>query len=132
MLQVSRHDDIAGRVTFEPPLAAPQQLFDLVVSYPIVLVVVQHRDEYVQVSQHVAEATRGSQRNREQPAGAERRHGVVERMPRRLDLVTERLEQSSEKGLTAATWHGGETRPRVATRWPPVPASARSDRTAPS
>ena len=86
-----------------------KQLLDLVVPDPVVLLIVENRNEHVQVRQQVAQPARCSQRNREQPARAERRHALVEFVTRRFDRVAERLEQRAEKRLAAAAGNSRKT-----------------------
>ena len=58
VLQVAAGDQLALGVRREPALAVAQQLLDLVVADPVVLVVVEHRDEHVEVGEQVAQAAR--------------------------------------------------------------------------
>ena len=92
----------------EPALTVAKQLLDLVVADPVVLLIIEDRDEHVQVRQQVAQSARRSQRDGEQPARAERRHALVECVTRRFDLVAERLEQRAEERLAAAAGDGRE------------------------
>ena len=57
MDQVARHDDIARRVAVEPALAVTKQLLDFVVADPVVLLIVEHRNEHVEVRQQLAQPT---------------------------------------------------------------------------
>ena len=59
--------------------------------------IIEHRNQDVQVRQQVAQPARRGERNGEQPARTERRHALVEFVARRFDRITERLEQSAEK-----------------------------------
>ena len=87
-----------------------QQLLDLVVADPVVLLIVENRNEHVQVRQQVAQPARRAQRDREQPARTEDRHALVELVARRLDRVAERLEQRAEECLAAAAGNSREPR----------------------
>ena len=69
----------------EPALAVAKQLLHLVVADPVVLLVVEHRNEHVQVRQQVAQPARRAERDGEQPARAERRHALVELVAGRFD-----------------------------------------------
>ena len=86
----------------EPALPTSKQLLDFIVSHPVVLLVVENRNEHVQVRQELVQSTRGSKRDREDPARAERRHALVEFVARRFDRVAERLEQRAEERFAAA------------------------------
>ena len=109
MHEISRDDRIAGRMAVEPALAVTKQLFDFVVPHPVVLLIVENRNEHVQVRQQFAQPARCSKRDGEQPARAERRHALVEFVTRRFDLIAERLEQRAEKRLAAAARNRRET-----------------------
>jgi len=106
MLQVARGDERALRVRGEPALAVAHQLRDLVVADPVVLVVVQHRDEHVEVREQVAQARRGAQRERIVGALAPVRKKRVERMGRDVDGVAQGLEQPAQQPRAIATGHG--------------------------
>ena len=93
MHEISRDDRVARGMSIEPALAVAKQLFDLVGSNPVVLLVVEHRNEHIQVRQQVAQSARRAERDGKQPARAERRHALVELMACRFDLIAERFEQ---------------------------------------
>ena len=97
------------RVILEPALAVTKQLFDLVVSHPVVLLIVENRNEHVKMRQQVAQPPRRAERDGEQPARAEGRHALVELVARRVDRVAERLEQRAEECLAAAAGNSRET-----------------------
>src|SRR5262249_10625748 len=97
----ARDNHVARRMLVQPALAMTQQLLDLIVSNPVVLLVVQYRDQYVQVRQQLAQSPRRSQRDSEQPARPESGHALVEFVAGRLDLVAERLEQRAKKSVAA-------------------------------
>ena len=99
-----------ARMAVEPALAVAKQLLDLVVAHPVVLLIVENRNEHVEMRQQVAQPACRAERDGEQPARAERRHALVELVPRRLDLVAERLEQAAKKRLAAAAGHRRESR----------------------
>jgi hypothetical protein len=93
----------------EPALSMAKELLDLVVSDPVVLLIVEHRDEHVQVRQEFAQASRCPKRDSKQPARAERRHALVKFVAGCLDLVAERLEQRAEESLAAAAGNSGKS-----------------------
>ena len=109
MHEISRDDHVARGVSVEPALAVAQQLFDLVVTNPVVLLVVEHRNEHIEVRQQVAQPARRAKRDGKQPARAERRHALVELMAGRFDLIAERFEQPAQECLAAAAGNGSET-----------------------
>ena len=127
--QVARNDGIARRMTIEPALSVPKQLLDLVVPNPVVLLIVENRNQDVQVRQQVAQPACRAERNGEQPARTEGRH-ASSRDARRLDRVAEGLRTSlagSPRRLGTEPPRGA---PRATTRSRGVRASARSDRPA--
>ena len=64
VLQVAAGDQLALRVARQPALAVPQQLLDLVVADPVVLVVVEHGDQHVEVREQLREPAARPQRRR--------------------------------------------------------------------
>lgn len=109
MHQISGHDRVPRRMAVKPALAMSKQFLHFVVTDPVVLLIVEDRNQYVEVRQQVAQSARCSQRNREEPARAERRHALVEFMTDRFDRIAERLEQRAEKRLSAAARDRGKT-----------------------
>jgi hypothetical protein len=103
MLQVPARDDLALRVRREPPLAVAQQLLDLVVADPVVLLVVQHRHQHVQVREQLGEPLRSRERDREVAAVAPlgRQRGI-ERVRLGRHRPPERLEQPAQELVAAA------------------------------
>ena len=89
-------------MALEPALPMAKQLLDFVVANPVVLLIVENRDEDVQMRQDFAQPARCAKRDREQSAWTEHRHALVEFMPGRFDRVAERLEQRAEERFAAA------------------------------
>ena len=56
MLQVAVGDELALGMRGEPALAVPEQLLDLVVADLVVLLVVEHGDQHVEVREQVRRA----------------------------------------------------------------------------
>ena len=84
VLQVAAGDQLALGVRGQPALAVAQQLLDLVVADPVVLVVVEHRDQHVEVRQQLAQRQRRARAStREVRALAPVGNAVVERVARR-------------------------------------------------
>ena len=102
MLEVAARDQLALGVRRPASPRRAQQLLDLVVADPVVLVVVEHRDEHVQVRQQVAQAHRRRQASTVKygsspHSGNCSSSGCVDR-----DRVAERLEQPPQELLAAA------------------------------
>ena len=59
MAQVATSDQRSIRVGAQPVATAPQELVDLALADPVVLVVVEHRQQHEHLLQHVPQAGRG-------------------------------------------------------------------------
>src|SRR5256885_16704226 len=77
---------------------------------PIVLVVVEYRDQHVQVRQKLMQWNRVGQLDGEVGAFAPIGEVLVQRVPRRGDGVAKWLEQSAQQSFAAAA--GQDTDPR--------------------
>ena len=51
MLEVPIHDEVAFGMVWQPPLAAPHQGVDFGLADKVVFVVVEHRDEHVEMGE---------------------------------------------------------------------------------
>ena len=71
MHEIARDDGIARRMAIEPALSVTKQLLDLVVPNPVVLLIIENRNQDVQVRQQVAQPACRAKRNGEQPARTE-------------------------------------------------------------
>ena len=100
--QVAAGDHLPLGVRGEPAAADAQELLHLGVAHPVVLVVVEHRDQHVEVGQQVAQGTGGAQADREVRAHPPLRKLGVERMGLGRDRVAERLEEAAQHPLAAA------------------------------
>ena len=60
IFQIAPRDRLAFRMAAEPACAVTQQLFDLFVSDLIMLVVVERRDQYVQMREQIAQSAIGA------------------------------------------------------------------------
>ena len=58
MLEVAVDDLLLLRVRRQPRLAVAKQLLHFVLADPVVLVVVQHRDQHVQVREQIVQGDR--------------------------------------------------------------------------
>jgi len=108
MLEIAPRDQFALRMLRQPAFALPQQLVDLVIADPIVLLVVEHGDEDIEVGQEL--------RQRHGPADGDvpvaRGLAVAVEDRRSRDLVAQRREQPNGElqSVTAVERHdaGGE------------------------
>src|SRR5215475_8211441 len=91
MFQISPRNRLAFRMAAEPACAVTQQLFNFVVADPIMLVVVEHRDQHVQMRKQIAYAAIGLKFYAEILAFAPLRKFVVQREPSRRHRVSERF-----------------------------------------
>ncbi len=73
---------------------------------PVMLVVVEHRDQHVEMGQQVAQGAGGAQADREVAAHPPLRELGVERMGLGRDRVAERLEEAAQDPLAAAAGEG--------------------------
>src|SRR5439155_20120753 len=76
--QVPPSDELAIGVDPEPVAAPPEELVDLLGADPVVLVVVEDRQQHEEVLQQVAEPARSRERHIEVPAVPPLREGRVE------------------------------------------------------
>src|SRR5687768_13623914 len=83
-----------SRMGREPPFAAREQLVDLVAPHPVMLVVVEHRDEHVEVPEQVLQPGRPTQRDVVVRALTPRGPLRIQWLPRDRDLVAERTEEA--------------------------------------
>ena len=81
VLEVAAHDGVALRVLRQPAFSLAHELVHLVVTDPVVLVVVQDRNEHVEVAQEVAQARGLAQGQRKVEALAPVGETFVQRMP---------------------------------------------------
>ncbi len=101
MTQVATGDELPLGVVGEPVTATAEQLVDLVVADPVVLVVVEHRQEHVQVLQDVLDPGYRRQAYIKVRAQSPLDEAAVERSSGGDHLVAERLEQRPEHLLAA-------------------------------
>ena len=92
----------------EPALASPQQLLDLGVVDPVVLVVVEHRQQDVQVIEQIGQSALRRESQADVAARAPLRISGIQ--PDRLDVdpVPQRLEQSTDELRAALGGHDGD------------------------
>ena len=116
MLEVAAGDELARRMVGQPGAAVGQELAGLVVADPVVLVVVEHRQQDVEVGEQVGQPHRPPQAHREVAAVAPRGEPRVERDRFGRHLVVERLEERPAPGRRPgrAAWEGDLERRAVA------------------
>src|SRR5262245_15642754 len=101
VLEVAVDDQLAIGMTGEPALAAAEQLLDLVVSDPVVLLGVEHRHEHVQMREEVAKPEHALEVDREVAAVAPLGERLVERVVDSVDVVAEWLEEPPQHTFAA-------------------------------
>jgi len=102
MLEIATDDLFLLGMAREPVAAVPEELFHLVVANPVMLVVVEHRDEDVQVREQVSKGGGHRQLDGEVGPLAPLGERFVERVPCGDDGITERLKELAEQCLAAA------------------------------
>src|SRR5206468_2719871 len=80
----------------------PDPLLDLVVTDPVVLLVVEHGDQHIEMRQQVAQPASAPQSHAEVVALPPTRERLVQRQTRRFDLIAKRSEQPLEQTVTAS------------------------------
>jgi hypothetical protein len=106
MLQVPIGDRLALRVIAQPAFAVPQELLDLGLANPVVLVVVEDGNEDVEMGQQVAQAAPRGQLDAPVRAVPPGREVAVQGMPSGRHVVAARLEERTEKAFAAAAGEG--------------------------
>ena len=129
--QIPAGDELLVRMGREPAAARADQLVDLVVADPVVLRVVQHGQQHVQVVERIGEPDACGQPDVEVARLAPLGHGRIELPGRGLDLPAERLEQAAQQVGPAAARHRRHVNRRAG--WAPAPArgARRTGRSAP-
>ena len=92
MHEIPRNDLVTRGVRFQPTLSPPKELLDFVIANPVVLLVVHHRDQDVQMREQLVQRPRRPEHDREDATWTERRHLLVQRMTHGIDVIAERLE----------------------------------------
>ena len=91
--QVAADDQVPVGMPGQPLRRAAGQLVDLVPAHPVVLVVVEHRQQHVQLAEQVTHPARGGDAHVEVGAVTPVGEGRVQRYRLGAHLVAERLEQ---------------------------------------
>ena len=102
VLQVAADDHVPLRVAGQPLRGRAGELADLISGDPVVLAVVQHRQQHVQVAEQVLDPAGAGQPDAEVRAVTPVGEVRVQRDGDGADLVAKRLEQLPQQGLAAA------------------------------
>ena len=97
VLQVAPGDQVPLWMVVQPPLTIAQQLVHFVVANPVVLVVVQHGQQHVEVRQQIPEPHFRGEFHAEIWAGSPFREPVVQFMRLNRNAITQRLEQTPDE-----------------------------------
>src|SRR5205823_3640744 len=101
---------LAFGMRLEPALTVAQKLFDLVLSYPIVLVGVEYRDQDIKVREQFLQGhVFGDLYGVVRPL-APLRKPFIKRVVFRDDLIFERFEQTAHKLLSTTTGQYSDSR----------------------
>jgi hypothetical protein len=92
----------------QPALPRANQLVDLVVGHPVMLGVVQHRQQHVEVVQRIGQPHPPPQGEPHVPGVTPLGKSRIERHGRRVHLPAERLEQPPGEGGAAPAGQGGQ------------------------
>ena len=84
-------------MTVEPSVAMAQQLLDLRVAHPVVLVIIQYGEQDIQVREQLSQRGFGVDGQREVVPIAELGNRFVERMGLKSNFVAKRLKEPGEE-----------------------------------
>src|SRR2546421_8656991 len=100
-------DFLAFRVCDKPTGPSSHELFDFIFAYPIMFVVVENRQQDVQMLQHILQALLGSKDNTPVSTFTPVGKLLVKGVMRGIDLVTEGLKQSAKKYISTTARYDG-------------------------
>src|SRR5262249_36253167 len=106
MLQVAAGDGFPFRVSGKPSAAVAKKLFNFVLSDPVMFIVVQYRNENIEMRQEIAQAYLRTEFDREVSALAPFREFFIKDPARGFNGIAERLEEATQKNLAAAAGQG--------------------------
>ncbi len=106
--EVAAGDEVARRVLGEPAVAGAHQLADLVVGHPVVLPVVEHGQQHVEVAERVGEADLAGGHEVDVAGVAPVGERGIQRHGRRLHPPGEGPEQLAHEVGAAARGQGGD------------------------
>jgi len=110
VLEVAPGDQVALGVRAEPALPAPQELLDLIVAHVVVLLVVEHRDQDVEVRQQVAQPGRPGKGHRPIRALAPVGEARIERASLGGHAIAERREEALQNLVATPAGERGDGR----------------------
>ncbi len=116
---------VALGVIRKPPLARAFELGHLVVADPVVLRVVEHREQHVELPQRLGQPHAARERHRAEARITPLRESGVERDALLRDLPSARPEQPLHHVVVAAHRHHGDLDPQPRRRTPPAPDRSR-------
>src|SRR5712691_8869520 len=87
----------------QPAFTMPQELLDFVITYPIVLIIVQNWHQHIEVRQQLAQATGSLKRDCKIRTHPPFRALFVQDMARYHQRIAQRLKKPLEKAFTATT-----------------------------
>ena len=110
VLEIPRGDQVLLRVRPQPVAALFQKLGDLVVADPVVLVVVEHGKQDIEMRQEVLEEHLTGDVGIDVATLPPRREGGIQRDRRGRDVVAEGLEEAMDHRLPARGWKHRDVR----------------------
>ena len=108
VLEIAPGDHVALGMGFQPALAMAQQLIDLVVADPVVLFLVEHRHQDIEMLQDIGQACRDRQGDIQIDTVTPLRKGRIQGQGRGGNDVAQRFEQAAQDGLAAAARQDGQ------------------------
>src|SRR5260370_4825685 len=105
----------------KPALSMTQQLFDFRVTNPVVFVVVQNRNENIEMRQQITQSNCGLESDRKVRTLSPLREFLIQRMARSTNFVTQRLEQAAQQIFSAPPRQHRDPHFQWQRRLPPFP-----------
>src|SRR5260221_2133004 len=103
MTQIAVRDQLTLRMRGEPVLALTKELRNLIVADIVMLVVIENRNQDIQMRQEFAEPDFATESHSKVSAEPPLRVGIIQRMRDRFDGVAKRLEEPPRERLATAT-----------------------------
>src|SRR5262249_51264335 len=110
VFEITVGDQLLIRMCAQPTSPTPEQLLDLVVADPVVLFVVQHGHEDVQVRQEIAQTAIRLELDGKVGTAAPLREPLLEWMRLGGNRVSQRLEETAQILFTAPAGKDGQFR----------------------
>src|SRR6185369_3119065 len=108
VLEIPARDQLTLRMRRQPAFANTQQLLHLVVAHPVVLLVVEHGNQHVEMCEEIRYAHLAAQRHRVVATLSPLRRAVVEQVRFHSHGVAEGLEETTEQRFTTSAWNHRE------------------------